>query len=83
MTRPDIEAPTGEAAVGIEVAPPADTPSEEEIVALMATVMPSPAPTVAEFVAWRRLPREEQLRRIRQSVGHTGADAVCSKERGG
>jgi hypothetical protein len=65
-----------DAAAGFAFTPPADTPSEEEIVASMATAMPSPAPTAAEFAARRRLPREEQLRRIRRALDHPGADAV-------
>lgn len=65
----------GEAA-DFEFVLPGDTPSEEEIEALMATVMPSPVPTKAEAAAWNRLPREEQLRRTRQALDHPDANAI-------
>jgi hypothetical protein len=55
-----------------------DTPSEEEIAALMATVMPSPAPTKAEAAAWNRLPREERIRRTRQALDHPDADTITA-----
>ncbi len=57
---------------------PGDTPSEQEIAALMPVVMPSPVPTKAEAAAWSRLPREEQLRRYRQALDHPSANSVCA-----
>ncbi len=68
----------GEEAASADWPLPGDTPSEEEIAALMPSVMPSPVPTRAEAAAWRRLPREEQLRRYRQALDHPDANAVCA-----
>ncbi len=42
-------------------------PAEEDILALMPTVMPSPLPTKAEAAAWNRLSEEEQVRRYREA----------------
>ena len=67
----------GEEPAGFEFTLPGDTPSEEEIAALMPVVMPSPVPTMAEATAWSRLPREEQLRRYRQALDHPDANTVC------
>jgi hypothetical protein len=56
---------------------PGDSPSEEEIAALMTLVMPSAIPTKAEAAAWGRLPREEQLRRYRLALDHPDAGTFC------
>ncbi len=67
----------GEEPADFEFTLPGDAPTEEEIAALMATVMPSPVPTRAEAAAWSRLPREEQLRRYREALDHPDANTVC------
>lgn len=56
---------------------PGDTPTEDQIVALMATVMPSAVPTKAELAAWNRLSDEEQLRRMREMLQHPDCNTVC------
>jgi len=40
----------------------------------LTDVMPSAVPTEAEIAAWQKLPREEQLRRLKQVL----ADPECS-----
>ena len=65
-----------EETAGFEFALLGDAPAEEEIVALMATVLPSPVPTKAEAAAWNRLSHEEQLRRTRQALDHPDAGII-------
>jgi hypothetical protein len=56
---------------------PGNTPTEEEITALMPTVMPSAVPTKAEVAAWNRLSGEEQLRRMREALNHPDCNTMC------
>jgi hypothetical protein len=37
-------------------------------------VMPSATPTEAEIAQWQALPRDEQLRRMREALAHPDAD---------
>jgi hypothetical protein len=55
-------------------------PSEEEIAALMPTVMPSALPTKAEAAAWNRLPEEDRASRYRDALNQPGnSQAVDDK----
>jgi hypothetical protein len=56
--------------------PTGEEPTEEQILALMPTVMPSVLPTKAEVAAWNRLPAEEQLRRYRESLNYPDNDRI-------
>jgi hypothetical protein len=40
--------------------------------------MPSATPTEAEIAAWNDLPREEQLRRLRQALTHPDCGIASS-----
>jgi uncharacterized protein YbaP (TraB family) len=44
---------------------------------LIDTVMPSAAPTKKEIAAWQALPRDEQLRRMRQMLTSPEASTAC------
>jgi uncharacterized protein YbaP (TraB family) len=46
--------------------------------ALIDTVMPSASPTEEEIAAWLELPRDEQLRRMRQMLTSPEASNPCS-----
>ncbi len=65
-----------EEAVPFDFELPGETPTEEDIAALMPTVMPSAVPTKAEVAAWNRLPASEQLRRMRASLDHPDCNTV-------
>ena len=54
-------------------------PTEQQILALMPTVMPSAVPTKAEVAAWNRLPEEEQFRRLREKFNDPGNDLPVSE----
>lgn len=56
---------------------PGETATEEQIAALMPTVMPSAVPTKAEVAAWNRLPPDEQVRRMREILSHPDCNTVC------
>jgi hypothetical protein len=56
--------------------PTGEEPTEEQILALIPTVMPSAVPTKAEVAAWNRLPAEEQVRRFRQALNHPDNDRI-------
>ncbi len=56
------------------IPPAGGEPAEEDIAALMPTVMPSALPTKAEAAAWNRLPEEEQARRYREALNRPGND---------
>ena len=45
---------------------------------LIDTVMPSAAPTEEEIAAWQELPRDEQLRRMRQMLTSPEASTPCN-----
>jgi len=45
---------------------------------LIDTVMPSATPTEGEIAAWQELPRDEQLRRMRQMLTSSEASTPCS-----
>jgi hypothetical protein len=45
---------------------------------LIDTVMPSATPTEEEIAAWQALPRNEQLRRLRQMLTSAEASTPCS-----
>jgi len=45
---------------------------------LIDTVMPSATPTEEEIAAWQALPRNEQLRRLRQTLTSPEASTPCS-----
>ena len=55
---------------------PGETPTEDEIIALMPTVMPSAVPTKAEVAAWNRLPPSEQLKRMREALNHPDCNTI-------
>ena len=40
-------------------------------------VMPSATPTAAEIAAWQDLPRDEQVRRMRQTLASSEASTPC------
>jgi hypothetical protein len=42
------------------------------------TVMPSATPTEEEIAAWEELPRDEQLRRMRQMLASLEASTPCN-----
>ncbi|MGO9768816.1 MAG: hypothetical protein ACLPSW_04530 [Roseiarcus sp.] len=44
-------------------------------------VMPSATPTAAEIAAWQDLPRDEQVRRIRQALASPEALTPCEATR--
>jgi hypothetical protein len=44
---------------------------------LINTVMPSATPTDEEIAAWQELPRDEQLRRMRQMLTSGEASIPC------
>ncbi len=67
-----------EGAAPFDFALPGETPTEDEIAALMATVMPSAVPSKAEAAAWNRLSPAEQLKRMRQTLDHPDCNTVCS-----
>lgn len=46
------------------------TPEQQ---ALLRTITPSATPSEAEIAAWRELPRDEQVRRMRQALTSTEA----------
>jgi hypothetical protein len=48
----------------------ADTPA-------ISTVMPSATPTEEEIAAWEELPRDEQLRRMREVLTSLNASTPC------
>lgn len=50
------------------------TPEQQ---ALLRTVAPSATPSEAEIAAWRELPRDEQLRRMRQALSSADASTPC------
>ena len=45
---------------------------------LIDTVMPSATPTEEEITAWHELPRDEQLRRMRQMLTSLDASIPCN-----
>jgi uncharacterized protein YbaP (TraB family) len=45
---------------------------------LICTVMPSATPTEEEITAWHELPRDEQLRRMRQLLTSPEASTPCN-----
>ena len=61
-----------------DVEPTDEKPDEEQILALMPTVMPSALPSKAEVAAWNRLPGEEQLRRYRLALHHPDCDRISN-----
>ncbi len=56
--------------------PAGEEPTEEQILALIPTVMPSAVPSKAEVAAWNRLSEDEQLRRYRQALNHPDCDRI-------
>ena len=46
--------------------------------ALIDTLMPSAIPTEEEIAAWQELPRDEQLRRMRQMLISPRASTPCN-----
>jgi hypothetical protein len=62
-----------EAQPPFDIPPAGGEPAEEEILALMPTVMPSALPTKAEAAAWNRLSEEEQVRRYREALNQPGS----------
>src|SRR5271165_6052160 len=67
-----------EAQSQFDVEPTGEEPTEEQILALMPTVMPSALPSTAEVAAWNRLPGEEQLRRYRLALHHPDCDRISN-----
>ena len=61
-----------EAQPRFDISPAGGEPAEEDIIALMPTVMPSALPTKAEAAAWNRLPEEEQEHRYREALNQPG-----------
>ena len=61
-----------------DVEPTGEEPDEEQILALMPTVMPSALPSKAEVAAWNRLSGEEQLRRYRLALHHPDCDRISN-----
>ena len=61
-----------------DVEPTDEKPDEEQILALMPTVMPSALPSKAEVAAWNRLPGEEQLQRYRLALHHPDCDRISN-----
>jgi hypothetical protein len=59
-----------------DVEPTGEEPTEEQILALVPTVMPSALPSKAEVAAWNRLSDEEQLRRYRLALHHPDCDRL-------
>ena len=47
--------------------------------ATLTGVMPSATPGEADIAAWKDLPRDEQLRRLRQLLSHSGASIDCGQ----
>jgi uncharacterized protein YbaP (TraB family) len=45
---------------------------------LIGTIMPSATPTEEEIAAWQELPRDEQLRRMRQMLTSLDASIPCN-----
>ena len=41
-------------------------------------VMPSAAPSEADIAAWNELPRDEQLRRMREALAHADCNTVST-----
>lgn len=60
----------------LDMEPPGEEPNEEQIRALMPTVMPSAVPTKTEVAAWNRLSGEEQRRRYRLVLQHPDCDRI-------
>jgi hypothetical protein len=44
----------------------------------ISAVMPSATPTDEEIAAWEELPRDEQLRRMREALNSPNASTPCS-----
>jgi hypothetical protein len=59
-----------------DVEPTGEEPTEEQILALVPTVMPSALPSKAEVAAWNRLSGEEQLRRYRLALQYPDCDRL-------
>lgn len=46
--------------------------------ATLSDVTPSATPSAAEIEQWRDLPRDEQLRRLRQELDHPDGDRIAT-----
>lgn len=47
--------------------------------ATLTDVMPSATPSEADIAAWQALPRDEQLRRLREVLSHPDASIDCGQ----
>ncbi len=50
-----------------------DFPEDERVSAAVNDVKPSASPSDEDIAAWKSLPRDEQLRRLREELSHPDA----------